>query len=107
MKRLHNIPVGQKFTLIIMTTVITALLMLAGAFLAYDYRDSRRVAFDQLATLSKIVADNSTAALTFEDDKAAAALCSCSRWCCKQGRAEPSTSGPTCSRCGRAGTASP
>ena len=72
MKRLHNIPVGQKFTLIIMTTVITALLMLAGAFLAYDYRDSRRVAFDQLATLSKIVADNSTAALTFEDDKAAA-----------------------------------
>jgi signal transduction histidine kinase/DNA-binding response OmpR family regulator len=71
MSRLRNIPVGQKFSLIVVTTAITALLMLAGAFLAYDYRDSRRQAFDQLATLSKIVADNSTAALAFEDEKAA------------------------------------
>jgi signal transduction histidine kinase/DNA-binding response OmpR family regulator len=71
MKRLHNIPVGRKFTLIIMITVMTALMLLAGAFLAYDYRDSRREAFERLATLSKIVADNSTAALAFEDNQTA------------------------------------
>ena len=34
MPRLHNMPVGQKFTLIVVTTAITALLLLAGAFLA-------------------------------------------------------------------------
>ncbi len=68
---LDNMPVGRKFTLIIMITTISALSLMAGAFIAYDYRASRRDVIEKLATLSKIVADNSTAAVVFQDRETA------------------------------------
>ncbi len=72
MTTLRDMPVGRKFALIIMISTTAAVLLMAGAFIVYDYVGSQRDAFRHLSTLSQIVANNSTAAVAFQDRDTAA-----------------------------------
>ncbi len=77
--RYRDLPIRQKLQAIVMLTVGAALLVACGAILLYhDYtlRDSLR---RDLGVLADITADNSTAALTFADRKAAEELLSALR----------------------------
>ena len=76
MKRLRDISVSTKLTIIIVTSTTLALVLLAAAFIANDYRDSREDVLVDLATVGRIVAGNSTAALAFNDTNTASELIS-------------------------------
>ncbi len=74
--RYRNLPVRHKLHVIIMVTVGAALTLACGAVLVYEQfvlRDSMR---NDLDVLAGIFASNSTAALTFDDQKAAQELLS-------------------------------
>ncbi len=74
--RYRNLPVRHKLHVIIMLTVGAALTLACGAVLVYEQfvlRDSMR---NDLGVLAGIFASNSTAALTFDDQKAGEELLS-------------------------------
>lgn len=70
--RLSDISVNRKLTLIITMATATALLLISAAFIAYDHFSSRREAVDHLASVGRMVAGNSMAAVAFNDSKTAA-----------------------------------
>jgi diguanylate cyclase (GGDEF)-like protein len=72
MTSLHDIRVSRKLAMIMTAATTTALLLMAVAFVAYDYSTSKHEALDELTTFGKIVAGNSTAAVSFNDGKTAA-----------------------------------
>lgn len=59
--------IRRKLMTIILVTVGLALLLTSGAFLGYEIRSFRQSAVQQLSTLGRIIAANSTAALAFEN----------------------------------------
>ncbi len=63
--------IAQKLTLVVALASGAALFTLASSFLAYDYIGSRQALEGHLATLAQIVAENSTAAVEFNDPVAA------------------------------------
>ena len=65
----RNLPVKLKLHLIIMGTVCTALLLACIAVLVYDRFVLYRTMESDLGILAEIFASNSTAALTFDDQK--------------------------------------
>jgi two-component system sensor histidine kinase/response regulator len=67
----RNLPVKRKLQLIIMGTVGAALMFACAAILAYDQHEYRREMQDDLAIQGEIFASNSTAALSFGDEKTA------------------------------------
>jgi signal transduction histidine kinase len=62
-----DMPIRRKLTLIILITSLTAMLLLSGTFLAYEFIAFRGSLKHQLATVGEITAANSTAALAFDD----------------------------------------
>jgi diguanylate cyclase (GGDEF)-like protein len=71
MTTLRNLPVSQKLAAIIVAATAAAVLLMSGAFVAYDYSTSRRQALSELQTFGRIAAGNSTAAVAFSDAKSA------------------------------------
>jgi PAS domain-containing protein len=63
----RDMPIRRKLTLIILTTSFTAMLLLSGTFLAYEFVTFRNETLRQLATVGGITAANSTAALAFDN----------------------------------------
>src|ERR1017187_4834139 len=72
----RNLPVKLKLHLIIMGTVCTALMLACVAVLIYDHFVLYKTMENDLGILAEIFASNSTAALTFDDPKAAQELLS-------------------------------
>ncbi len=69
--KIRNLPIRQKLYVIIMVTVCTALIVACGAVLIYNHLVLYRSMEDDLRMLAEILAYNTTAALTFDDPKAA------------------------------------
>ena len=68
---LRDLPIRQKLTLAITVTSAVALLLLSGTLLIRDVLSFRQDLGEDLRALAAIVADNSTAALSFEDVESA------------------------------------
>jgi PAS domain S-box-containing protein len=71
MRPFQDLPIKRKLTLIILLTSVLALLLASGVIAAYDFITFRLEMVNDLRALARIVADNSTAALTFDDQQAA------------------------------------
>src|SRR5947208_16137901 len=72
----RDLPIRAKLRLIIMITVGAALTLGGTATVIYDQASSRTSMRDALHVLADMIGSNSTAALTFDDDKAGAELLS-------------------------------
>lgn len=73
MPAFRDLPIGRKLIIVIMATSLAAQLLSSAASLAYQTAAFRRGLKGDLATLARIVAANSTAAVAFNDPPAAAA----------------------------------
>jgi signal transduction histidine kinase len=71
MRLLRDVPIRQKLVLIIMLTTGGALLLAGVGLLTLDFFRFRREMVADLRTLAEVIAQNSTAALSFEDAAAA------------------------------------
>src|SRR6266446_5696041 len=71
MYRIRDLSIKQKLNTIVMLTTGTALFLGFVAFVAYDIMTSRQNIARNLSMMAEIVANNSTAALTFNDPKSA------------------------------------
>jgi hypothetical protein len=71
MRPLRDIPIKQKLMMIIMITTSVALLLAGIGIIASDALLFRRYLARDLSTLVRIIADNSTAALAFNDPEVA------------------------------------
>ena len=71
MYRIRDLSIKQKLNTIVMLTTGTALFLGFVAFVAYDIMTSRQNIARNLSMMAEIVANNSTAALTFSDPKSA------------------------------------
>ncbi|PWU03935.1 MAG: hybrid sensor histidine kinase/response regulator [Terriglobia bacterium] len=69
--KIRNLPIRLKLFLIIMVTVGTALMLACGAVLIYDHMVLYHAMQNDLGILAEVLASNTTAALTFDDPKAA------------------------------------
>ena len=67
----RDIPIRQKLMVITMATTTAALLLAAIGIVTFDTFLFRRSLTRDLSALSRIIADNSTAALAFNDPRAA------------------------------------
>jgi signal transduction histidine kinase/CheY-like chemotaxis protein/HPt (histidine-containing phosphotransfer) domain-containing protein len=67
----HNLSIGRKLMVIIMAISALTLLLACFAIVAYDIIELRRGMVNDTYTLANMVAENSTAALTFHDAQAA------------------------------------
>jgi signal transduction histidine kinase len=67
----RNLSIPKKIVAIIMTISGAALLLSSGALIAYDFIAARGDLRDSATALARIVADNSTAAVSFSDRQAA------------------------------------
>jgi signal transduction histidine kinase len=65
--KLRDMPIRRKLILIILSTSATAMVLLLGSFIAYEYITFRKATVRQLTTIGEIAAANSTAALAFQD----------------------------------------
>ena len=72
--RYRDLPIRHKLQFIVMLTVGAALIMACGAVLLYHYYNLRESMRRDLTVLAEITGDDSTAALTFGDRKAAEEL---------------------------------
>lgn len=64
---LRDLPIRRKLMTMILGTSGVVLFLTCAAFLAYEVYSFRRSSVQQLSTLGRIVADNSTAALAFDN----------------------------------------
>lgn len=71
MRKLRDIPIGQKLMIIIMVTTTAALLLASLGIVLADSLLFRGYLRRDLSALTRIIADNSTAALAFDDPKSA------------------------------------
>jgi signal transduction histidine kinase len=67
---LRDAPIRQKMTLVIMLTSAVVLLLTAAAFMSYEVISSRRNLLQNSQTIAQITAAQSSAAVSFEDEKA-------------------------------------
>jgi signal transduction histidine kinase len=67
----EDLPIKRKLTLVIMMTSLTAVLLACAGFALYELVTIRKSMVSDLTTLANVIGDTSTAALTFEDTKAA------------------------------------
>jgi signal transduction histidine kinase len=70
-RRLQNVPIRQKLILIIMLATGLALLLAGIVLIAFEYVRSRQDMANDLTSLAEVIAQNSTAALSFNDPDAA------------------------------------
>jgi PAS domain S-box-containing protein len=73
---LRNAPIRRKLSAIILLTCGIALLLTCAGFFATELITFRRATVERLATIAKVVAANSTAALAFKDQDAATEILS-------------------------------
>jgi len=71
MRRLQDLPIQRKVTLVILLTCCAALLLACGALAAYEVIDFRRALVRDMTALADVLAKNTRAALAFQDDTAA------------------------------------
>ena len=71
MRRLRDLPIRRKLVVIGIATSSCALMVISTVFLLSTFVVVRRAVHDDLIAQAEIVADNSTAALTFGDRVAA------------------------------------
>ncbi len=74
LQRFRDLSMQRKLTLIMMLTSSLALLLACAAFITYELLQVRGAAASELSTLGEVLAANSTAALTFDDPRAAAEI---------------------------------
>ncbi|HWE53654.1 MAG TPA: ATP-binding protein [Bryobacteraceae bacterium] len=72
MLNFRDIPIRQKLMVIVMATTTVALLLAGGGIVIFDSILFRGYLERDLSALSRIIGDNSTAALSFNDPRAAA-----------------------------------
>ena len=72
----RDLHIGRKLQVIVLVTLCSALLPAFAAILSYDWLASRQSAQNDLDTMAQILADDSTAALTFSDARSATELLS-------------------------------
>jgi sensor histidine kinase regulating citrate/malate metabolism len=71
MLSLRNLPIQKRIVAIIMIVSCGALVLVSGELIAYDYLKSRSDLVSATASAARIIADNSTAAVAFHDQRAA------------------------------------
>jgi len=64
---LRNVPIRRKIMLMLMSVSGIVLLLTCMAFIGYEYSEFRRQSVRNITTLSKLIANNSTAALAFDN----------------------------------------
>jgi len=67
MKRLRDIPLARKLSLLLLLTNSLTLVSLAAIFVAFDYRELERRMIAELQLTAETIGANSTAALNFDD----------------------------------------
>lgn len=67
MLRFRDAPISRKLTLAFMIMSVSAVMLVSVVFLAYDWYTERKSIADDLASLSEVIGNNSTAALSFND----------------------------------------
>ena len=67
MARFRDIPIKRKLTAIIMIASTVALLLVSAGFVIYDLDTFRKTKAHDLSTLAEIIGNESTGALSFED----------------------------------------
>ncbi|HVU23919.1 MAG TPA: CHASE sensor domain-containing protein [Opitutus sp.] len=72
MKRLRDLPIRRKLTLVMLLVSAAALLLATGGFVAYDVARFRHELVDRTESLATVVGNNTTAALAFNDPSSAA-----------------------------------
>src|ERR1700690_1246864 len=70
MSVLRDMSIGRKLTVIILSITTVSLVLACTGLVGYDLVMYRRVMVRDVSTLADMVADNSTAALTFHDEQA-------------------------------------
>ena len=65
---LRDTPIRRKLMVMLLLTSVVVMLLMRGTFFTYEYLTFRRETARQLATLSEIIAANSTAALAFSNE---------------------------------------
>ena len=76
---LRDQPIRRKLTIVILVTSIAVLLLTCAAFVAYEVIKFRQDLTENLTTLAQITAENSTAALAFENQSDAEVVLSALR----------------------------
>src|SRR5262245_32406596 len=71
MSRFSDLPIRRKLLLMTLASSATALILVAGGFLAWDVTQFRSELVQDMDAQSVIVAENSAAPLTFGDNEAA------------------------------------
>ncbi|MGA9040113.1 MAG: response regulator [Terriglobales bacterium] len=71
MSLLRDMSISRKITIIILTTSLIKLLLVCTVIFTYDIHLFRQTMAGDMATLADVIARNSTAALTFQDARAA------------------------------------
>lgn len=71
MRPFRDIPIRQKLMIIVMLTTATALLITGMGIVAFDSYFFRRSLQRDLSSLAQMIADNTTAALAFNDPQTA------------------------------------
>ena len=74
MWKFQNASIKNKLTLINMITCGIVLLMVTVAFVTNDLISLKKSIVEKLITISKVIGENSSAALTFDDEYAAAEI---------------------------------
>jgi signal transduction histidine kinase/DNA-binding response OmpR family regulator len=72
----RNLSIKRKLTMIIMVISVTALLLSSASVIIYDQIYSRQEIASDLRSLAQIIGDNSTAAITFNDQESATEILS-------------------------------
>ena len=67
MRPFRDLPIRRKVALAIVATSAITLLLTSAAFMAYEWMSFRRAALTSLTTLSHVIAENSVAAVRFND----------------------------------------
>ncbi len=71
MMKFADLPVQRKLHFAMMLCSVSALLLACGAFMMFEFMNSSRSLQQTVTTLGRVMADNSTAAVAFEDRPAA------------------------------------
>jgi signal transduction histidine kinase/ActR/RegA family two-component response regulator len=71
MNRFRNLPIRQKFTVIVLLTCSILMVLSAGFFIADKFYSFRHSMVSNITALAEVIGQNCTAALTFQDNRTA------------------------------------
>lgn len=77
--KLRNIPIQRKLTIIIMLTTSIVLALTFVSLIVYEVNSFRRTLVQEMRTIARVIAANSTAAVAFNDQDAATEILSALR----------------------------